>query len=251
MAVFTWIHLRYNVPHRAIQLVARVLQQIFLALGSIAIEDDTPLTLRTAFTRLGLGDNFDIRPMCATCKRLYPTDTPPDATCLRCHTRLFKTVRDSSLSMISGQPLAFSFANTKSKRSLKPKFQAPIVLPSQRLAELINSTPTMERELEKWRLTEPTPGKSFRVQDGEVWRTLKGPDSRSFFDNSEDRENREELRIGVTLGFDGYSLRANFLHLIQSNPSTIRFGFARSTFSRRHSTGVLSFCVANLDTHLR
>ncbi len=41
------------------------------------------------------------------------------------------------------------------------------------------------------------------IMDGEKWKTVEGPDGRPFFDNNPNRESKDELRIAVTLGFDG------------------------------------------------
>ena len=77
-------------------------------------------------------------------------------------------------------------------------------LPSEMLADLVNRTPQMEAELDKWRTRTPYDGKTSRcIQDGEIWRTIQGTDGTPFFDNSLDRTQASELRIGVSLGFDG------------------------------------------------
>ncbi|KAG1728034.1 uncharacterized protein EDB91DRAFT_1086205 [Suillus paluster] len=57
-------------------------------------------------------------------------------------------------------------------------------------------------------------------------------DQTPFFDNSIDRSDPDELRIGVTLGFDG-------------------FNYQRSRSSASHSSGILSTCIANLPNHLK
>ncbi|THG98310.1 hypothetical protein EW026_g3857 [Hermanssonia centrifuga] len=88
----------------------------------------------------------------------------------------------------------------------------------------------MEHNLDKWRGIPSEHGVLKSIQDGNVWKTIPGPilDSPVVFDNTPDHPNPEELRIGVTLGFDG-------------------FAFARSTFAGKHSTGALSLNIANLD----
>ncbi|EKM61709.1 uncharacterized protein PHACADRAFT_82310 [Phanerochaete carnosa HHB-10118-sp] len=86
----------------------------------------------------------------------------------------------------------------------------------------------MEAELDKWHDTPTEPGRLRRVQDGEIWKTIKGVDRTLFFDNA----HTVELRIGVTMGFDG-------------------FAFACSAYARKHSTGNLSLCVQNLEVSLR
>ncbi|OCH83767.1 hypothetical protein OBBRIDRAFT_742729 [Obba rivulosa] len=94
----------------------------------------------------------------------------------------------------------------------------------------------MESDLDQWRNEDTTPGQLRRIQDGQIWQTLSGPDGHPFFDNSDDRPNSSELRVGISIGFDG---------------QVFLFSFQRSAFSGSHSTGVLSVSIANLDTHLR
>ena len=88
-------------------------------------------------------------------------------------------------------------------RTAKPVLQAPIRLTSQAIAQLINSAPEIEKELDKWRDTPSNDGLYTRIQDGNVWRTIEGPDGRPFFDNTFNRPNANELRIGVIMGYDG------------------------------------------------
>ena len=62
----------------------------------------------------------------------------------------------------------------------------------------------MEAALDDWRKATPFDGKTLRrIQDGEVWRTIRARDGSPFFDNNPQRRDADELRIGVTLGFDG------------------------------------------------
>ena len=118
------------------------------------------------------------------------------------------------------------------KDTIQPALHAPMKLPSQLLAELINSTPTIEAKLDGWRKRPLLPGKLKSIQDGCLWQTLPGPDGGVFFNNTETCTEPDELRIGLTLGQDSFS-------------------FSRTVFALKHSTGVLSLNVANLDTHLR
>ncbi|KAG2070461.1 hypothetical protein BDR04DRAFT_1118327 [Suillus decipiens] len=43
------------------------------------------------------------------------------------------------------------------------------------------------------------------MQDGQIWKTIKGHDGKLFFNNSPDCCDKDELCIGITLGFDGFS----------------------------------------------
>ena len=42
------------------------------------------------------------------------------------------------------------------------------------------------------------------IMDGAVWKSLKAPDGSLFTDNNPDRVHPHELRIGLTMGFNGY-----------------------------------------------
>jgi hypothetical protein len=41
------------------------------------------------------------------------------------------------------------------------------------------------------------------IMDGAVWQMIAAHNGKPFFDNTADRDNQDELRIGITLGFDG------------------------------------------------
>ena len=85
----------------------------------------------------------------------------------------------------------------------KLKIQCPQCPLSSCLPAFLNH-PGIEEVLDEWRSYESQPGKLNTVMDGRVWKTLPGHDGKSFFDNSPDRSEPDELRIGITLGFDGY-----------------------------------------------
>lgn len=178
-----------------------VLRLIFVQLGVMAADADAPVTLQTAMRRLQLDDQFHIRPMCPRCRQIHSSDTPFTASCASCGTALF---------------FAHGVTNIPSAASLgrppKPKIQSPFILPSQLLANLINSTPGMEFELNNWRSRTCRPGKLDCMQDGRMWGSLPGPAEQGpFFDNSDARTDPSELRIGVSLGFDGYVYYLNNL----------------------------------------
>ncbi len=199
MLLAAWLHLRHFVSHRAISLILQVFRAVLLSLGAMTDRDDCPITLQTSFARLGMEDNFRIIPMCPVCHRVYPAELSPDAACTNCNVALFVSdgVRITTL------PAQASRAGA-AKKSVKPKLQTPVMLPSNMLPGLINSTPTMEEDLDAWRARQSQPGKMTCIQDGAIWRTLKGHDGDAFFANGLDRKEPDELRIGVTLGFDGF-----------------------------------------------
>ena len=87
------------------------------------------------------------------------------------------------------------------KRS-KAILQSPIRTLSSLLVAFLNR-PGIEDAIDEWRSYIPENGKLKTMMDGEVWKSIKGHDGKLFFDNSPDRENSDELRIGITQGFDG------------------------------------------------
>ncbi|KAI0790156.1 hypothetical protein BC629DRAFT_1593292 [Irpex lacteus] len=223
-----WLHIRHFTTHAAIGLMLHILKSIFVALGLLQPNTAVPVTLRTAFKRLDLEDQFTILPMCPDCLWTHHTgDLTAEVTnCLQCDVALFKEVETLPLDERS-----FPFTAPRLPPS-KPRLQAPYILPSRLIAQLLTSTPSMEADLEKWRGRRAIPGRMMSIQDGKIWKTLPAADGGLFFDNSPGRANSDELRIGVTCGFDGFS-------------------FVRSSYAGRHSTGVLSLSLANLDNDLR
>ncbi|KAG1851633.1 hypothetical protein DFJ58DRAFT_842116 [Suillus subalutaceus] len=169
-----WLHLHYHLPHRANNLILKVLAIIFHGLGAFGVQDKPEQTLKTVYARLELTDHFDVHP----------------------------------LTIIKGCGVETRIFQAETK-----------------------VTDGMEKEMDVWRKQENPAGKRTRIQDGDIWQTLRGSDGEFFFDNSSERSSCDELRIGITLGFDGYS-------------------YERSTTSSSHSSGVMSSCIANLPTYL-
>ena len=64
--------------------------------------------------------------------------------------------------------------------------------------------PGMEELLDAWWYCKWTLGVLEDIMDGAIWKSLKAPDGSLFFDTSPNRAQPHELRIGLTLGFDGY-----------------------------------------------
>ncbi|EMD34886.1 hypothetical protein CERSUDRAFT_75776 [Gelatoporia subvermispora B] len=224
MLMAAWLHHKYSTPWRAIAMMLQILRLILISLHVISPSDDAPCTLSTTFKRLGLHDRLEIRAMCPACRRVYPVNLQLTSMCTHCGLPLFKA--------LNGDGLLLSSSAHGTQRSPVPILQTPFIRPSKLIADVINSTSTMESDLDRWRTHATTPGILERIQDGNVWRTLPGPDGDPFFDNTPNRPHQDELRIGVIIGFDG-------------------FGFKRSAYAGKHSTGVLSMSIANLDTNLR
>lgn len=207
MLLCAFMHLEHLVSHRAVNTLISVLYYLFTVLGLIDKTSEIPRTLRTTMKHLDLGDNFVVCPLCPSCYRIFLVDSTPDTTCSHCeNSPLFKNVpleTGGDAAATVGSHIVDHWdewrARLAAKKAPKPILRAPMRLPSQLLADLINSTPTMEASLDRWHSVPPEPGRLRRVQDGTIWKTLKGPDGTPFFDDS----HSAELRIGVTMGFDG------------------------------------------------
>ncbi|KAH9946844.1 hypothetical protein B0H21DRAFT_708938, partial [Amylocystis lapponica] len=150
---------------------------IFITLGLLTGDSDAPITLLTTLHRLHLRDNFEIKAI------------PPSSS------RAPRPMRPTHLLNPSKPPRV----NTKSS---VPRLQTPFSLLSTQLPEYIVR---LESSLDAWRTREPTPDGELRsVQDGKLWNASRTcGDGVPFFDNRPDRADPDELRIGVTLGFDG------------------------------------------------
>ncbi|KAI0038536.1 hypothetical protein FA95DRAFT_1505463 [Auriscalpium vulgare] len=212
----SWLHVHYHLPHLGCILLLKVLRRIFVALGALQRDDKVPETLTTTFRRLGLVDTFEIHPVCVQCHRIFPPDVSTTARCSHCNEPLFNNMP--------------AVPATQSGRAT-PKLQCPQNPLSSSLVRFLWQDDN-EQLCDEWRRRARTAGKKSCIQDGEVWNTLPGPDGRPFFENTDGRPHSDELRIGITLGFDG-------------------FGYERSQQSGSHSSGALSSAIANLPTHLK
>ncbi|KAJ6455920.1 hypothetical protein C8R47DRAFT_1203769 [Mycena vitilis] len=222
-----WMHLHFHAPHKCCELLLKVLRNIFITLSLVTPRDDVPITLTTAFKRLGLNEDFEIRAVCPRCRRAYPQDSPADLMCSHCGVPLFNAPPSASSVPIS--LLASGRPKTPSKP--KPVLQAPHFLPSTQIVEFLNRDGN-EVACESYLTRKRVPGKLQDIQDGEVCQSLKGPDGCKFFETGADRPDPEELRIGLCFGEDGFS-------------------FTRTNDAGTHSTGAASFCVTALPHHRR
>ncbi|KAG2741428.1 WD40 repeat-like protein [Suillus brevipes Sb2] len=193
-----WLNLHFHLPHLACALFLKVMRHIFIGLNTLAVDDKVALTLNTAFNHLNIKDNFRIHPVCPSCHRIYPHDVSADSSCTICTVPLFEpsTERSSTSVGPSKKP-------NSTKTKTKPSLQCPQNPMSNAILRLL-SQKGMEEHLDAWRSQSTIPGKSQTMQDGQIWKTIKGHNGKLFFDNSPERCDKDELRIGITLGFDGY-----------------------------------------------
>ncbi len=197
LLLVSWLHLFYHLSHAACMLILKTLQIIFIGVGILKHEDDVPISLRTVFRRLGLVDEFEVHAMCETCRWVYPPDFYLlSLNCTYCNSPLYSDVRGV---------LAPSSSDTPMDRPL-PRLRCPQYPLSSSIVRFVWDG-SNEVDSEVWRLEPPVSGVKSRIQDGRVWKSLPASDGELFFDNSPNRKNPEELRLGITIGFDGYGCR--------------------------------------------
>jgi hypothetical protein len=153
---------------------------------------------------------------------------------LDCDSCLFKPISNRLFRRLTGQ---------QSQRP-PPACAVPIQLPSSLLADFL-ARGENKQACTSWKSCLTVPGELKDISDGEVWKTIKGPDQKPFFSDPDDNE---ELRIGVTMSLDWYIL---IYLLIFYWINVIRFGRKTSVYGPSHSSGVLSLCISNLPRALR
>ena len=188
MLLFTsWAHVAYHVPVKVLEVLLKILQGIFITLESIAEAAEAPTSLKTSFKWLGLEDTFQVLPMCILCRRIFnDDDLTANSVCTYCDKPLFKEV-----------------IKRGGKNRHVPILQFPFRSLSSQLPEFLNRE-GVEDALDAWRSRSRSADGTLRdIMDGQVWQELKDPDGNLFFNNDPRREDKDELRIGITLGFDG------------------------------------------------
>ncbi|KAI0366608.1 hypothetical protein BV20DRAFT_913843, partial [Pilatotrama ljubarskyi] len=179
-----------------------------------------PTMLKTTLRRLDLTDKFHILIECPQCRRLYkPMIRNHSVQCISCGVPLFSHPSRTIFLRLLG----------KTPPTPIPKSVSPLRLISAAIMYLVRQ-PGMEAELEAWEERQiPPPGEYHSIQDGQVWKTIKGSDGELFFGPDRDRD---ELHIAVTFHVDWFTA-------------------ASSAFSASYSTGALSFSIPNLPPALR
>ena len=191
----SWLHLHYHLPHAACNLILRVLRVIFVTLGALDIESRPPLTLNTTLKRLGLIDEFRVLPTCMKCRRMYPSTSAPDLKCSVCQIAIFQSIHgsgdDVESPILESRPL-----------KVKPTLVTPTRPISEQLESFINQ-PGVEEALDAWWTRKRHSHKLTDISDGRIWGEIRGHDGRLFFENGNDRPDPDELRLALTMNFDG------------------------------------------------
>lgn len=203
-----WLHLTYHLPHRGCDLTLRILMLIFSTIAPERFQDasNPALTLNTVMRRLDMLDTFLEVPQCKLCRRIAPLNALASARCTNqdCNQNpFFKAITRASLT-------------NRYKIVYKPILRLPMDSVSSQLVFLL-ARPQVEKNIDAWRHRNAREGELLTIMDGEVWKNLRAHDGGLFFDNSPDRANEDELRIGITLGLDGliYALLLFFLSFVR------------------------------------
>ncbi|KAG1755257.1 uncharacterized protein EDB91DRAFT_1042129 [Suillus paluster] len=191
LLLIAWLNLHYHLPHLTCTLILKITRHILIGLTVLAPDEKVAGSLNTVFNHLEIKDNFDIHPVCPICHHVYPHNSQGDAKCLNCSEPLF-------------EPSA-------SRTKPRPHLQCPQNPLSNAILHLLSHA-GIEEELDAWHCHVPEPGKHALIQDGEL-----------FFDNSPERPDKDELCIGITLGFDGYCSSSAMLYSLLI--VDLRFGY--------------------------
>lgn len=197
-----FLHTRHHVTFRACALILSCLNYILTALpGNLLGAARMPLTLKTVFGRLGAADRFNIHPVCYQCHRVFAPGVAFNTFCPACDLELFRpATRRLFDALDDDQPTVFESADNEQPVGVtrEPHMVAPLQSLSIALTEFF-TRPGMVAAVNAWKTRTTVQGELKSMQDGEVWRTLRGHDGDSFFFGP---SAKEELRLGVTFSLD-------------------------------------------------
>ena len=154
----------FHLRHVASFLVT--LNTILTALGLISSPSDVlPVTLSTLFHCFHLEDQFTIFPVCHVCHQLFPPNISPDTCCTQCDISLFP-------------PFSPGFPRPA------PHLAAPIQVLSLLLGDFLSCEGNEDALDDWWTIPESTNDKLHSIHNGNVWKTIPGPDGQPFFASS-------------------------------------------------------------------
>ena len=181
-----WMHTQFHLPFRACNTFLIVVRLAFEAAGVII---DPPMftTLPTLLSHLEAKPTFQICPVCPKCLEPHPSTTSVNTLCIKCEHPLFKLALESTDKI-----------HTKNRQ---PFVQYPSKSLGEQIVELL-AIPGMEDEMDKWREWARTEGEYHNIFDGDICKTIPGPDGLPFFRHDLKEMPDGELRLGVTVGAD-------------------------------------------------
>lgn len=195
-----FLQTRHRVTFSACALILACLGLIFgFVSGDLIWSAAMPFTLTTIFLKLSMKDNFIVHPICFSCHQVFDTDIPPTTFCLNCDEEVFGGGQtDHFNASAKSHSDAGHSTNPRSSSAKRPSVVAPLQLLSTGLRDFFER-PGMISAVNAWKNRSRIPGLMASMQDGNVWKTIKGPDgNRFFFGAQADRE----IRLGVTFSLD-------------------------------------------------
>ncbi|KAG6819077.1 hypothetical protein H0H93_015716 [Arthromyces matolae] len=184
-----WLHTHFHLPFAACYAILTVVTFCFALLCPGFPSGATYKTLPSVLNHLNIEPEFRILPMCPQCLNVYPCQ-PEIVSCATCNVPLYKSSSRSTPSL-----------QTPGRSTRQPILQFPTKSIQEQL-ESILAVDGIEDVLEQWRHLPRISGEYIDNFDGEICKTVPGPNGRPFFENPAPRETQEELRIGLTLGVD-------------------------------------------------
>ncbi|KAK6996364.1 hypothetical protein R3P38DRAFT_2565973 [Favolaschia claudopus] len=226
------LHTKHHASYQECALILKALGFILRRLpGNLLTgdEDDIPKTLTTVFNRLGLGDKFKIHPICHVCYRIFTGDEGT-TFCPTCLVEIYRPRGRQLFRRLFGAGLGGD--DNEDDLGFNPQRTPNLVQPIQSLADGLReflARPGMVDAINKWKTRQVDPDELKSIQDGNAWKTVKGPDGRSFFFHG---DSGNEIRLGLSMSLDWFSKKT-------------------SSYGPSHSSGVLSFSIQNLEDSLR
>lgn len=198
-----FLHTRHHVTFRACTLILKCLEHVFTSLPGNLLRGtaDMPTTLHTVFARLKARDRFTIHPVCYNCHKVFQPGIASNTFCPDCNLELFRPApRRLFNALDDGQATVPAPGDGEEVGDARrePHMVAPIQSLSVALAEFF-ARPGMVASVNAWKTRTTVEGELRSMQDGELWRTLRGHDGELFFFGP---SAAEELRLGVTFSLD-------------------------------------------------
>lgn len=189
-----WLHAQCHLPFRACNAVLICFGLVLRASG-VVIDPPMAVTLPTVMTALNADPVFPICPVCPSCQKVYPPSTPTTSSC--CTQPLFNTVPTS----------AEQRHGRTERQKPKPRLQFPYKSLEEQLATML-ANPGVEEEIECSidKVAASVEGVYTNIFDGKICKELPCKDGSKFFSPSAEVRASGELRIGVSLGVDWYSI---------------------------------------------
>jgi DNA-directed RNA polymerase subunit RPC12/RpoP len=178
---------------------------IFSTLPSNTLGDETfPRTLTTIFSRFNLKDQFTEYPVCYLCHRIFEQSVGPDTLCPDCECRIFRPKPRSLFQRLfqSESEPVIVIDSDEDMVGVPEEGQPYVVAPLQPLSDALQhlfERPGNVSAVNAWKSRRQVPGELKCMQDAEVWKTIKGPDNKSFFFGG---DCDKEIRLGVTFSLD-------------------------------------------------